>query len=246
MPSPSLHQRARDVILQSQSASVGRLQRHLQLPYSQVQALMATFEGDLVTAPGPDGQRAVLSKVLDHHHTNHPNNTYWVVPGALMAGEYPGDRDAAVALRKLSGLLTAGISAFLDLTEAGELTPYQPVLAELAQQTGVDYRYRRLPIRDLDIPDRPEHMRDILSQVEQWRTEGHKVYVHCWGGVGRTGTVVGCYLVNDGLSGDGALAHIRLLWTRMSADKQRRRPQSPETVAQCAYVRRWSTDAGMP
>ena len=28
--------------------------------------------------------------------------------------------------------------------------------------------------------------------------DGRKVYVHCWGGVGRTGTVVGCYLVRQG------------------------------------------------
>lgn len=239
MFNPILHQRARDVILQTQSASIARLQSHLRLGYSLACDLMASFEGDLVTPPRANGHRAILPKVLDHTHRQHPNNTYWVVPDSLMAGEYPGDPDPDVAKRKLSCLLKQGLSAFLDLTEAGELLPYEPMLAELAQQAGVDVRYRRMPIRDVDVPDQPQEMRNILNQVEQWRFEHRRVYVHCWGGVGRTGTVVGCYLVDDGMPGEVALDHIRLLWTRMSADKQRRKPQSPETADQCAYVLRW-------
>ena len=39
------------------------------------------------------------------------------------------------------------------------------------------------------------------------RDEGlEPVYVHCWGGIGRTGTVVGCWLVRHGMTGDEALA----------------------------------------
>ncbi|WP_188406321.1 protein-tyrosine phosphatase family protein [Psychroflexus salis] len=26
---------------------------------------------------------------------------------------------------------------------------------------------------------------------------GKKVYVHCWGGVGKTGTVIGCFLLEQ-------------------------------------------------
>ncbi|MBA3406233.1 MAG: dual specificity protein phosphatase family protein [Gemmatimonadaceae bacterium] len=37
---------------------------------------------------------------------------------------------------------------------------------------------------------------------------GHSIYVHCWGGVGRTGTVVGCYIVRHGRTGDDALGEV--------------------------------------
>ena len=47
--------------------------------------------------------------------------------------------------------------------------------------------------------------------------QGRKAYVHCWGGVGRTGIVAGCYLIEHGhYTGEAALAQLQLLWRRMS------------------------------
>ena len=66
---------------------------------------------------------------------------------------------------------------------------------------------------------------------------GGTVYVHCWGGVGRTGTVVGCHLVRRGMTGDEALARVGELFTNM--EKSSRRSRSPETDEQEAYVREW-------
>ena len=47
-------------------------------------------------------------------------DAYWVVPGQLLAGEYPGAKDAAAARRKLRLFLVAEFTFFLDLTEEGE------------------------------------------------------------------------------------------------------------------------------
>ena len=52
--------------------------------------------------------------------------------------------------------------------------------------------------------------------------------------------MVGCHLIEYGLSGEAALDHLRLLWTRMSADKRRRKPHTPETQAQRDYVLNWA------
>lgn len=180
---------------------------------------------------GSAGQRVILP---------HPHNSYWVIPDSLMAGEYPGDRDELQTRHKLRRYLECGIDAFVDLTEARELAPYEQTLAEVATQTGIDCVYRRMAIRDVDVPEHPAQMRGILDQIEQWRRQGRRVYVHCWGGVGRTGTVVGCHLVDCGMDGQLALDHLRLLWTHMSADKRRRKPESPETEAQRNYVRNWA------
>ena len=97
--------------------------------------------------------------------------------------------------------------------------------------------HRRLSIRDLDVPRSRDEMSRILDEIDAALALGHTVYVHCWGGIGRTGTVVGCHLVRHGLTGDEALAAIARLWPTMQ--KSHRRDRSPETAAQHAWVRGW-------
>ena len=67
-------------------------------------------------------------------------HAYWVEPGVLLAGEYPGARTEAEAERKLRSLLDVGVRRFVDLTEEGELEAYAPLLQRLARQRGVQRR----------------------------------------------------------------------------------------------------------
>ena len=165
-------------------------------------------------------------------------DAYWVQPGRLLAGEYPGAREEAAALQKLRHLLhVGGITFFLDLTEEGEhrLQPYAPYLARLASTENLPLaEHRRMPIRDLGVPA-PETMWAILDLLKAALAEGRGVYVHCWGGIGRTGTVVGCYLVSQGLTGEQALAQIAA-WRRDTPDGDR---PSPETDEQRRLVLSW-------
>ena len=163
--------------------------------------------------------------------------SYWVRPGLLLAGEYAGARIPALAQRKLRRLLDIGVSSFVDLTEAGEawLPPYEPLLAQEMTLRGRDLRYRRAPIRDMGVPT-PEGLRATLDYIDAELLSGRRVYLHCWGGIGRTGTVVGCHLVRHGLTGAEALALIARL-RQLTPDGRRR---SPETEAQRALVLRWA------
>ena len=43
-------------------------------------------------------------------------------------------------------------------------------------------------------------MTSILQRIRAELDAGGVVYVHCLGGIGRTGTVIGCYLVEEGRS----------------------------------------------
>lgn len=62
--------------------------------------------------------------------------------------------------------------------------------------------------------------------------------VHCWGGIGRTGTVVGCFLRGQGFTGDAALQKVQTLYTE-NMPKAARLAFSPQTREQRDYVRNW-------
>jgi protein-tyrosine phosphatase len=171
-------------------------------------------------------------------------DSYWVVPGRLLAGEYPGAKMEAEARRKLRLFLDAGVTCFLDLTEAGELAPYALLLQEEAAIKQIAVEHHRMPIPDLGTPA-PAQVVRILDAIDAASAAGRRgrhgrgrhdcVYVHCWGGIGRTGTLVGCYLVRHGLTGPQALAELARL-RQGTPDAWR---ASPETPAQQARVRAW-------
>ncbi len=165
-------------------------------------------------------------------------NSYWVPGSQLLAGEYPAGFSAAEATEKLTALLDVGVTHCIDLTEPDELRPYHPYLSLLAEPRGVTIAHQRLSIPDMDIPS-VEHMSRILDAIDAALAESCTVYVHCFGGIGRTGTVVGCHLVRRGLSGDEALAEVSRLFRTMSAEKLTFFPSSPQTDEQCDLVRRW-------
>lgn len=171
-------------------------------------------------------------------------NAYRVPGTRLVAGEYPGSppsnptRDLEA---KLGACLDAGITVFVDLTGAPDpLAPYAPTLTALAERRGVQVTHERLTIRDMGVCDEA-HMCRVLDTIDHHLAAGRTVYVHCWGGVGRTGTVVGCWLVRHGHTGEEALATVGRLFATMSEAKVRRHAQtgSPQTKAQREMVRSW-------
>jgi protein-tyrosine phosphatase len=164
-----------------------------------------------------------------------------LLDGRLIAGEYPGDRDDTSARAKLGALLDAGVTTFIDLTEPHELAPYDALVAEVARVRGREVKHHRVPIRDVSVPKSAVVMREILDLIDAALDDGGVVYVHCWGGVGRTGTVVGCHLVRSGMTGDEALARVAELFKH--TEKYPRRGRSPETDEQEAYVRAWNEAA---
>ena len=167
------------------------------------------------------------------------SNSYWVSPGRFAAGEYPADRHRAAAVKKLRALLDIGIDHFIDLTDPQEgLEPYDEILGAEARARNENLCHERFIIQDANVPDTPQAMVRILDAIDDALDQGKTVYLHCWGGVGRTGTVVGCWLVRHGMTGQPALDQIADWWK--DVEKHWRVPESPETSVQCHFVQDWS------
>ncbi|HEC62180.1 MAG TPA: hypothetical protein ENI27_08005, partial [bacterium] len=170
------------------------------------------------------------------------SRSYWVQHPHFLAGCYPGEKDPHQAREKIDALLKEGVRTIVNLMEEIEIghdglqiNPYDAILSELSELRGLKTEMVRCPIRDVSITT-PEHMRSILDVIDREISRGVPVYVHCWGGRGRTGTVVGCWLIRHGIAtGNKALDHIQQLRQRVPD----RRQLSPETPAQCEMVRRW-------
>jgi hypothetical protein len=85
--------------------------------------------------------------------------SYWVRPGLLLAGSYPGDKDKNIAAQKLQALVASGIRHIINFMEAGEtneygqpFVPYEKDFIDSAKGKGIGVLVSRMPIKDVSIP----------------------------------------------------------------------------------------------
>lgn len=150
----------------------------------------------------------------------------------LWAGEYPGDKDESVANAKIEKFRDFGITHFIDLTEEGELIPYKPYLDS-------SMTYYRFPIIDQFVPRNNESVLKLIDDTISIHNEKPeaKFYIHCWGGVGRTGTIVACFLARTlNLAYDDAVSELRHLFNDCPKSAYR---VTPENDNQLKFIERF-------
>jgi phosphoserine aminotransferase len=158
---------------------------------------------------------------------------YWVEPGRLLAGLYPGEA--------LEPLLAAGIRSFVSLLEPDEVAhrgrgvrAYEPRLEALARERGVAIRLARFPIEDCSVPARDSLVDEALDWIDAELAAERPVYVHCWGGRGRTGLLVACWLIRQGrASAESYLEVLAGLRAGIASP-------SPDTAEQANWVATWA------
>src|SRR5690606_10607036 len=137
------------------------------------------------------------------------NVSHYPVRPGLFAGEYPGHPSPNVAESRLRELVSRGVTTFVDLTSPEDrLMPYEPLFPEVEEASG-PLRRTSCAIPDMDMPSDPDLTRAALELIRSEIVAGRTCYVHCWGGIGRTGTVVGCWLREEGWDGEAALAEVQ-------------------------------------
>jgi hypothetical protein len=157
-------------------------------------------------------------------------NSYWVIPGRLLAGEYPGGTDFTDSRARLARVRDAGIDYFVDLTEEGELPAYRHLLP-------FHIKYLRSAIADCSVPSDGVQVQRLLADIRAALAAGRGVYVHCRAGIGRTGLIIGCFLADEESSGKTALKTLNRLWRQ--SERAATWPKVPQTAEQADYIQRW-------
>lgn len=168
--------------------------------------------------------------------------TYWVIPGKLMAGEIPSAREEVIRKNKVQNLVNMGFETIINLMEPDEMTfsgelfvDYSPDLQEYSKSLEKKVTVYHFPIKDLSITT-PERMKQIITQIFNAIESGKKVYVHCWGGVGRTGMVIGCFLLEQKMATTENVIETIAYLKRTTSIADR---LSPETDEQMDFILDW-------
>jgi atypical dual specificity phosphatase len=136
-------------------------------------------------------------------------NFTWIKRGKLGACSLPAFDPEYAALRR------DGITLLVNLQDDAHAP-------ETLERFGL--RELHLPVTDFSPPTQ-EQITQAIAAIEAANAAGEAVAVHCVAGIGRTGTVVACWLVTQGMTAEVAIERIREL-----------RPGSVETPEQVAAV----------
>jgi Protein-tyrosine phosphatase len=168
---------------------------------------------------------------------------YWVVDDALLGGAYPSYPEPEKQGERVRALWRAGIRTFISLLEVSERSPsgaqlvdYLEPVRTLSDESGEPGRCLQFQIEDVSIPT-AELMRTILDAIDVSLAANRPVYVHCMGGIGRTGTMMGCWLLRHRLANKATVLDV--IARLRQADVARRDAASPETEKQRQMVLDW-------
>jgi atypical dual specificity phosphatase len=139
-------------------------------------------------------------------------NFSWLIEHKLAGVSQPWSEDALTILK------TQGVNALLSLTE-------EPISPELLSKVAMQAEH--LPIADYTAPTITQVDQAIVT-INSYLNKGFPVAVHCAAGLGRTGTILACYLVWQGASAEAAVIRVRT-----------QRPGSIETSEQEAVVNQY-------
>ena len=152
-------------------------------------------------------------------------NFSWVVKGEIAGSAHPGGfgyspEGAQVELEVNLGIISQEkVGAIVSLSEL-------PLNEDTVHGFGL--RYLHLPVRDMCAPT-IDDVKAFIAFAHDMRDGKAGTLVHCMAGMGRTGTMLACYLLHEGRSCEQAMDEVR-----------RCRPGSIETAPQETMIRQYA------
>ena len=177
-------------------------------------------------------------------------NSYWVIPGEIMAGPFPGSYEDFNAKLRLRSLFDEGIRAFINLQEEGEMArsdkgynenywDFFRIFLKNSREPEIDGGLvRRFSIPDKTVPS-VELMKEILNEIDDLHSKKVPLYIHCWGGLGRTATVVGCWMMRHGIAERSSVIDEIFTLRSIGVDPAYLAYRSPETDEQERFILSW-------
>merc|ERR1712158_114642 len=132
-----------------------------------------------------------LDNIPPKQHPAPAEGTHWVIPERLAAGKSAGDLPSS----SLKALVDAGVDTFVNLQKSYreyDCSDYRETLKILARKPSFPphpISFLHFPIPDLDVV-KDQVMLALIDQLTDLLKKGRCLYVHCYGGHGRTGTVL--------------------------------------------------------
>lgn len=152
----------------------------------------------------------------------------------VFAGEHPlFDIYKSSIKGNIPTLLKFGITYFLDLTQSYEVPEYASFLPSNVQRIS-------FPIKNCGVPSNIETVIELFHELEHLLHDKPraKLYIHCHGGVGRTGTIVACYYIYfEHLSFEEAIDKMRRQYAQSPRSKIM---NAPENSLQIEFIREFA------
>ena len=167
----------------------------------------------------------------------------WLVPGRVLLGRYPtsgrGSAEARVAALREEALIDTFVCLQSELPpqDSGAPNPsgFEPY-AELAAASRPESppHFAYFGIDDMRPADSLEALAEACHDLKSRVDAKEVLYIHCWGGRGRTGIVAACLLglLYEGMSADEALDRVQAYFATRAPGNP-----SPETEPQRQQVR---------
>lgn len=207
----------------------------LETAQQEIQTLVSPEEYLVPRGPGdPECYLPYLLNDFDAPDFVHPLlDVYWAIPGRLLVGPSPAVRDTARIPERLTWLEESGVTRILDLTEPADSLPsYTQYLDGEAMQF---YACSLARFQALDV----SVMRQLLNQIQNWLDQDEVIYLCDLNGAERAGMLLGCMLVEQGLTALQALEEVNRLRFETQITPALR---CPESQAQWERVTYWEKE----